>query len=75
MLRHDPGMRTSSRIVELSALAKQLRVPADWLRSEAESGRIPSIRTGETFLLDRPTVLRHLSRRLRRGDERKEAGR
>jgi hypothetical protein len=68
-------MKTSTRIVELRTLAKELRVPSAWLLSEAESGRIPSIRTGETFLLDRPTVLRHLNRRLRRGDERKEASR
>jgi hypothetical protein len=45
-------METTSRHLPLNVLARRLRVPLRWLRSEAEAGRIPSLRADRQFLCD-----------------------
>jgi hypothetical protein len=59
-------MTKSPRIVELQTLAQELNIPPDWLLGEVQSGRIPGVPTGQSFLVDRPTVERHFLRQLRR---------
>lgn len=49
----------------LGAMARRLRVPATWLRLEAEAGRIPHLRAGSTLLFDPETVERTIRDRLR----------
>lgn len=49
----------------LGAMARRLRVPATWLRAEAEAGRIPHIRAGRALLFDAETVERLILERLR----------
>jgi hypothetical protein len=47
---------TVRRLTTLSLLARRLRVPVRWLRTEAEAGRLPHIRAERQFLFDAETV-------------------
>lgn len=51
--------------MHLGAMARRLRVPSTWLRSEAEAGRIPHLRAGSALLFDPVTVERIVAERLR----------
>ncbi len=46
-------------------VAKALSVDVRWLRREARSGRLPSVRAGKTFLFDPAVVERVLLQRAR----------
>jgi hypothetical protein len=52
----------------LGAMARRLRVPATWLRAEAEAGRIPHLRAGRVLLFDPEAVERIVLNRLRQAD-------
>jgi len=60
------------QLIDAGRLARRLRVPAGWLRAEAEEGRIPGVRAGSTWLFDARRVERILAERAARGDS--EAG-
>jgi hypothetical protein len=45
-------MESTSRLLPLNIIARRLRVRVRWLRSEAEAGRIPSLRADNQFLCD-----------------------
>lgn len=47
-------------LLHAPALARRLRVPASWLRSEADAGRLPCLRAGRRYLFDAYTVERVL---------------
>jgi hypothetical protein len=47
----------------LHRLAARLRLPADWLRAEALSGRIPCLRVGKKMLFNAEAVERVLAER------------
>jgi len=49
----------------LGAMARRLRVPATWLRAEADAGRIPHLRAGSALLFDPEVVERIVFDRLR----------
>lgn len=49
----------------LGAMARRLRVPAKWLRAEADSGRIPHLRAGSVLLFDPEAVERIVLERVR----------
>lgn len=49
----------------LGAMARRVRVPAKWLRAEAESGRIPHLKAGNVLLFDPETVERLIAERVR----------
>lgn len=54
----------------LQQLARQLGVPAAWLRSEAAAGRVPVLRAGRRWLFDTDAVeqvLRERAREQRKG--------
>jgi hypothetical protein len=53
-------------LLPLGATARLLRVPAAWLRAEAEAGRIPHLRAGKALLFDADLVERLLLERARR---------
>ncbi len=57
-----PGME-NSKPFPLSAMARLLRVPVAWLRSEAEAGRVPHLKAGKQLLFDAETVQRILRER------------
>lgn len=49
----------------LGAMARRLRVPATWLRAEADAGRIPHLRAGRVLLFDPEVVERIVLDRVR----------
>lgn len=53
------SMNESKKPMYLGAMARRLRVPATWLRAEAEAGRIPHLRAGTALLFD-PVVVERL---------------
>jgi excisionase family DNA binding protein len=53
-------------LVNDTGLARLLRVPASWLREEAEAGRLPHVRAGRAFLFHYPTVKQLLTARASR---------
>ena len=55
----------TSRPLNLGPMARRVRVPAKWLRAEAEAGRIPHLRAGSAFLFDPEVVERILLERVR----------
>jgi hypothetical protein len=56
-----------SRLLPVGPMARRLRVPAKWLREEAEAGRVPCLQAGRALLFDPETVERVLVERARQG--------
>ena len=56
------------KVVGLGAAARLLGVPAKWLRSEAEAGRLPHLKAGDVLLFDPKVVERIVLERLRQAD-------
>jgi hypothetical protein len=52
-----------NKLLPLLAMAGQARVPGQWLRAEAEAGRIPFLRAGKKMLFHPSTVERLLAER------------
>jgi hypothetical protein len=48
-------------------MARRLRVPARWLRAEADAGRVPCLKAENAILFDADEVERVLLRRARQG--------
>ncbi len=46
----------TTRLTTLYRLAKQLKLPATWLKDEAEAGRIPVLRAGRRILFNPEAV-------------------
>ncbi len=61
-------MRTKQgvRLLKLSEMARVLGVSVVWLRSEADRGALPHIKTDRGMLFDRDTVERLLRDRAKR---------
>jgi hypothetical protein len=45
-------MDMRAKLAPLGAAARLLRVPAKWLRAEAEAGRLPHVKAGNVLLFD-----------------------
>ena len=61
--------------VTLPLLARRLGLPAAWLKSEAEAGRLPHLRTSRRLMFNLNAVERILSERAEQQQrERKENG-
>ena len=56
------------RLLPLAAMARRLRVRSDWLRAEAEAGRVPSLPAGDRFLFDAEAVEKALLKRAAEGE-------
>jgi hypothetical protein len=56
----------TSQLVPINVAARWLRVPARWLRDEADAGRIPHLRAGKAVLCDAAAVEAVLLERARR---------
>jgi hypothetical protein len=50
-------------ILPLAYMARRLRVPASWLKAEAEASRVPCLRAGRGFLFNPEAVERVLAQR------------
>ena len=62
MIKHD-----TSELVPLPACADYFGLPATWLRTEADAGRIPMLRAGRRRLFNLDAVRRVLADRAARG--------
>ena len=47
---------TSPKLLNAGSLARKLRVPVAWLKTEADAGRIPHLRAGKAYLFDPQAV-------------------
>jgi len=56
-----------ARYIRLEQLANETQLPLSWLRREADSGRLPCLRTGRARWFDLDAVLRALSQRSGKG--------
>ena len=65
---YHAGMDATRYLCPLGAAALRLRVPAKWLRREAEAGRIPCLKAGSRLLFDVDHVAGLLRRRARKGN-------
>lgn len=54
---------TCPQLLTDSQMARILRVTVRWLRSEAEAGRLPSVKAERRFLFNREAVERMLAER------------
>jgi hypothetical protein len=52
-----------SKAVNLVVLSRTLRLPLRWLKSEAEAGRIPSLKAGNVLLFNIDAVRKVLAER------------
>ena len=57
----------SKNLVNLLELSGRLRLPAKWLKIEAEAGRIPNLKAGRKFLFSIEAVKQTLTRRASKG--------
>lgn len=57
------AMNETQRLVALDSMARHLRVPARWLRAEAEAGRVPHLNADGRFLFNLEAVERVLLER------------
>jgi hypothetical protein len=55
--------------LSLPGLASSLRVPKEWLKAEADAGRIPQLRVGQRYRPNRDAVLRTIAERSAIGGE------
>jgi hypothetical protein len=58
-----------SILLSLPALAKALHLPEEWLKAEADAGRIPHLRIGGRYRFNLVAVTRVLSERAAQGRE------
>ena len=68
-------MLTQSKLLPVGPMARRLRVPVRWLRSEAEAGRIPHVKAERVLLFDPEAVESILLERARNGQQTGEARR
>ena len=62
MLYHnDPPKRP----IQLAHAARLMGVRSEWLRTEAEAGRLPGFKAGDDWLFDLPRLERALIERVR----------
>jgi len=62
-----------NNLTNLAGLANTLRLSRDWLKSEADEGRIPSLKVGRKRLFNIQTVSQILSERAATQAYRKES--
>lgn len=56
-----------TKYLRVEELARATRLPAAWLRREADAGRLPCIRAGRLRMFDLTTVLNALAERQTKG--------
>ncbi|MFN4841254.1 MAG: hypothetical protein ACK48N_08965 [Planctomyces sp.] len=52
-----------TKYIRVEELARATRLPAAWLKREADAGRLPCIRAGRLRMFDLAAVLRTLAER------------
>jgi excisionase family DNA binding protein len=61
-------MENNPTLLSLPELSKLLHLPEDWLRAEADAGRIPHLRIGKRYRFNRDAVVRTLAERAAAGE-------
>jgi hypothetical protein len=56
-------MSLQTSLLPLGRMARQLHVTAEWLRAEADAGRVPCVKAGSRFLFSPAAVERALVER------------
>jgi hypothetical protein len=51
----------NENLLTLNRLAQRLKIPAKWLRAEADAGRIPCLKIGCRYYFNVPAVLEAIS--------------
>ena len=64
----------SDDVLSLARMARRLGVTCTWLRSEADAGRVPSLRAGNRYLFSPQAVEAVLAARAANGRQPLEAG-
>ena len=59
----------NEQLIQLNHMARRLRVPVRWLMEQAESGKIPALKTGKTYLVNPEAVIDVLTRRAKEGEQ------
>ena len=62
-------MIQQSKLLPVGPMARRVRVPAKWLRAEAEAGRIPCLKADKAILFDPNAVEAVLLDRARQGQQ------
>lgn len=52
-----------TNLLSLPALADALALPKDWIKAEAEAGRIPHLKIGQRYRFNHEAVVRVLAER------------
>jgi excisionase family DNA binding protein len=52
-----------AELLSLPALAKALNLPEEWLKAEADAGRLPHLRIGKKYRFNPTAVVRALAER------------
>jgi excisionase family DNA binding protein len=60
---------TTSQLLSLPALAKALNLPEEWIKAEADAGRIPHLRIGKRYRFNFEAVVRMLAERAAKDTE------
>ena len=61
-------MENTPKILPLYVVARRLHVPQNWLKAEAEAGRIPHLKAGKAILCNPDIVEKVLVERASKGD-------
>ena len=67
--------RVPAYLLSLPELADALRLPMQWLKAEADAGRLPHIRIGRRYRFNRAAVVAALAKRAAAGGGRQSAKR
>jgi hypothetical protein len=65
-------MQTDAELLILARAARRVGVPAQWLRAEADAGRVPCLRAGRRYLFELRALTRALAKRARKIDRSKD---
>ena len=57
----------TKEIISLHGLARELKLPIQWLKVEADNGRIPCLRAGRRRLFNFDAVVKVLAQRAAQG--------
>lgn len=71
--RLDSGELVKCEVLNLPKAARRLGVTAKWLRDQAETGAVPSLKAGRQYLFDWESLQAALAYQARNTDEERQA--
>jgi hypothetical protein len=64
----DASRREAEQLTNISGLSKHFHLPKNWIKAEADSGRIPCLRVGKRYLFNITAVAAALAKRAASND-------